>query len=411
VRTRALLVVALLGTVLVAAGSPATAGSGACAGFGPMARAGTVADDRVVELSGMAASRRHGGVLWAHNDSGGAAEVYALAGNGASLGAYPVTGAAATDWEDMAVGPGPGTGSYLFLGDIGDNGAERATVTVYRVPEPAAKPAGPGAALGGAAAIQLKYPAGPADAEALLVDPRSGDLVIVTKALSGTSRVLSASKASLQPGAVVTMSDRGTIKIPLPPNGGSGLPGTMVTGGDVSPDGSIVALRTYRSVLLYPRGGSGSVVDALKRAPCFGPQAEEPQGEAVAFSSDGASLMTASEGAHVPLYRSGPPVVRATTTTTRSSPVTTRGSATDTNASTTTADPSSTTTSTSTTTTTTSGADEVGDDDTASEASRPTSASSDDHDLRPLLLLIPIVLLAGALFYGWRRRRPSAGAK
>ena len=297
--------------------APARAGSGPCARFGPMAVAGHVGDSRVVELSGLAASRRHSGVLWAHNDSGGVAEVYAMGLDGSPRGAYPLTGATATDWEDIAVGPGPGS-SYLYVGDIGDNSAQRASVTVYRVPEPAAAPSGGGAALTGVVAIQLKYPSGPADAEALMVDPRTGDLVIVTKSLSGKSRVLVASAAAVNAGGMVTMSDQGTITIPVPA-GGSGLPGTMVTGGDISPDGSTIALRTYQSVLLYDRG-TGSVASALKGTSCFGPQAQEPQGEAVGFSLDGSALITASEGSAVPIHRSGPPPPPAKTTTTTAAP-------------------------------------------------------------------------------------------
>ena len=101
---------------------------------------------------------------------------------GTALGAYPVTARRSTDWEDIAVGPGPdGDGDFLYVGDIGDNGAERRSVTVYRVAEPEAAPVPPGVALSGAEAIELTYPGGPVDAEALLVDPRTGDLVIVTK--------------------------------------------------------------------------------------------------------------------------------------------------------------------------------------------------------------------------------------
>ena len=390
-----------------------------------MAVAGHVGDSRVVELSGLAASRRHAGVLWAHNDSGGAAEVYAMGLDGGPRGAYPLTGATATDWEDIAVGPGPGSASYLYVGDIGDNGASRASVTVYRVPEPATAPSGAGAALSGVEAIQLKYPAGPADAEALLVDPRTGDLVIVTKALSGKSRVLVAPASALHAGPVVTMSDQGTITIPQP-SGGSGLPGTMVTGGDISPDGSTIALRAYRSVLLYSRG-SGSVASALKGSSCFGPQAQEPQGEAVGFTRDGAALLTASEGNGVPIYRSGPapappasgkgttttvapggggPSSRITTTT--SPPHGTQGS--------TTTDPSSTTT--------TSRRDERakdrkdgGDDDDADrveEATAPSAAdggSSGGGGGRPAAAAAVAVgfgATAGAIVW-MRRRRSAAG--
>ena len=427
-RCRPLLVVVFVAALAAqpAAATPAPAGSSPCSRFGPMARSGTLADARLVELSGLAASRRHGGVLWAHNDSGGAAQVFALGSDGRALGAYSVTGAGAVDWEDMAVGPGPGAGSYLYLGDIGDNGAERSSVTVYRVPEPSAAPDGAGGALGGAEAIPLRYPGGPADAEALLVDPRSGDLVIVTKALTGTSRVLVAPAAALRAGPVVTMTDAGTIKVPLPPSPGPGLPGTMVTGGDVSADGSTIALRTYRSVLLYGRGG-GSLASALKGTACFGPQAEERQGEAVAFTRDGASVVTIGEGARAPVHRSGAPRA-ATTTTTPAAPAPGGGSGTGGGSGgssgggaggaagpTTTRDATTTTVEGTTTSTTRAerADDDVGPDgdgeEAAAAAGEPTSA--DDAGLSPLLLIVPVVVVAGAGALVWlRRRRPSAPA-
>ena len=54
---------------------------------------------------------------------------------GAVTGQLRVTGAAVEDWEAIAVGP-CGSGSCLYIGDIGDNDARRKRITIYRVPEP-----------------------------------------------------------------------------------------------------------------------------------------------------------------------------------------------------------------------------------------------------------------------------------
>jgi len=282
----------------------ASAGPSACDGFEPVELGGTVTEPRLVELSGLAASPGHSDVLWAHNDSGGAAELYAFAEDGTSLGAYPVEGADAVDWEDMAAGPAPnGSDTVLYIGDIGDNDAARPTVTVYRVYEPGETPVAPGVPLTEVEVIDLQYPDGPSDAEALLIDPRTGDLVIVTKSLLGMSRVLRAPAASLVPGAPVPMVDEGGLRIPVPPEPGPGFPGTAVTGGDVSPDGSMVVLRTYRSVLAFPRGEEQTLAEALLGTPCFAPQAEEQQGEAVAFTGDGSAYVTVSEGVNPTINR------------------------------------------------------------------------------------------------------------
>ncbi len=320
---RRVVAAAVLG--LLALAPPAAGGVDPCARFGEVAVAGTVEDGALTEISGLVASRAHPGVLWAHNDSGGAPALHAMGEDGRALGAYAVEGAAATDWEDMAAGPGPdGQGAFLYAGDIGDNAASRSTVTVYRVPEPAAAPGGSDGSLAGTAAIELRYPGGPEDAEALVVDPLSGDLLIVTKSYVGLSRLLRAPAEALVDGASVTLTDEGTISIVPPLVLEPGLPGTAVTGADVSPDGSLVLLRTYRSVLAYARGDGETMVEALRRDPCQAPQASEEQGESVGVSRTGDSYFTASEGSRVALHRvaiSAPPAP-TTTPTTGSSPTT-----------------------------------------------------------------------------------------
>ena len=277
---------------------------GACSRLEPVALGGTVTEPKLIELSGLAGSRQWSDVLWGHNDSGGAPELYAFAEDGTSLGTYPVEGAEAVDWEDIATGPDPsGRDTVLYIGDIGDNDAVRPSVTVYRVYEPGERPIAPGSPLTEVEAIELTYPDGPADAEALLIDPSNGDLIIVTKSLTGASRVLVAPAASLVAGDPVTMTDAGGLSVPLASAPGGGLPGTMVTGGDVSPDGSLVALRTYRSVLVFDRDEDQALADALLGDPCFGPQEEEQQGEAIAFTGDGVAYVTASEGANPTIHR------------------------------------------------------------------------------------------------------------
>ena len=308
---------AVVAAVLVAptAWARPSAGGDLCADFGAPELAGTVADPDLTEISGLAASRVHPDVLWTHNDSGGQPALHAMADDGTDLGSYVVAGASATDWEDLAAGPGTEPDrSYLYAADIGDNDAVRPSVTVYRVPEPDAAPTGAGGTLRGTETIEVRYPDGPADAEALLVDPVTGDLVIVTKSYAGRSHVLEAPAAALVEGSPVTLADAGTITI-RPPLDGVGLPGTAVTGGDIAPDGSVVLLRTYQSVLAFARADGQSVADALQGTSCEAPEADEPQGEAVAFTSAGDAYVTVSEGSSQPIHRIAVAVPAATTST------------------------------------------------------------------------------------------------
>src|SRR4051812_28425172 len=145
---------------------------------------GTIQNSSVTEASGIAASRKNPNVLWTHNDSGDSARVFAMTAAGTNLGTYSITGAGATDWEDIAVGPGPAAGAqYLYAGDIGDNGASRSNVAIYRIPEPAVSDtqSAVSTSISGMKKFTFTYPGGARDSESLFVDPSTSDIYIISK--------------------------------------------------------------------------------------------------------------------------------------------------------------------------------------------------------------------------------------
>ena len=245
----------------------------------------------MAEVSGVAASRTHDGVLWAVEDSGNAAALHALSPTGADLGTFAVAGATNRDWEAVATAPG-----VVFVGDIGDNRSTLRSVVVHRVAEPTAAPSGTDGTVPVTATYTLRPPGGPADAEALLHDPVSGDLVVLTKNWDGDgSRILRAPADRLGSSGTVDLVDEGTVRLALPT---FRLPGdALVTAADASPDGATLLVRTYGRVLAYRRAGGESVADALRGEPCRAPSAPEEQGESIAFRSDGRGYVTVSEGA------------------------------------------------------------------------------------------------------------------
>ena len=267
---------------------------------------GTVASSSLAEISGIAASRRTAGVFWVHNDSGDTARVFAIGADGRDLGEFALSGATAVDWEDIAAGPGPVSGvAYLYLADIGDNAKARASVQVYRVREPSVNPSvapGPAQTLGGVATLTFTYPDGPHDAEALVVDPTTGELFVVTKDLVGGVAQVFRAPANLAGGTTTALTQVATVSLGL---------GRGVTGADVTPNGDVVALRTYVSVVLFPRPSGQSLGQAFSRASCAGAApafgsgtpASEPQGEALGFTRDGRGYVTVSEGAHPVLHQ------------------------------------------------------------------------------------------------------------
>jgi hypothetical protein len=244
-----------------------------------------------IELSGLVQSRTQPGVLWTHNDSGDRARLFAVAPDGRLLGQVAVGGAVNVDWEDIAAGPDPGGGHALYIGDIGDNATARDSVVVYIMPEPrlAGTPTSTPARQ-----LTLRYPDGAHDAEALLIDPRSGAIVVVTKDFRGTGGVYVAS-----PGA-------GTLR-----RSGRLALGNFeaVTAGDVSSNGRIVALRTYDRAFVWSRRRGESLASTLRRKPCAARAdllSEEGQGEALALTPTGSAFYTVPEGEHPAIRRYAP---------------------------------------------------------------------------------------------------------
>ncbi|MBN1346541.1 MAG: hypothetical protein JXQ73_27880 [Phycisphaerae bacterium] len=266
---------------------------------------GTVSASGITEASGLVASRHSPEVLWTHNDSGDVARVFAISTQGALLATYNITEpgtstfAPAVDFEDIAIGPGPREGvTYLYVGDIGDNGASRASILVYRIAEPvvyvhqSANPVTRDLNQGEWQSITLQYPDGAHNAEGIFVDPLTGDLFIVTK-VSVPMGVYQATKAQLESGTAVTMSLAVTVNL------GSS---TTATAAEISPSGRQIIIKGYGWARLFERAVGQSVADALGGTPVSIPVASEPQGEAITFDAIGDGYFTLSEGRNQPLY-------------------------------------------------------------------------------------------------------------
>ncbi len=138
-------------------------------------------DPALEESSGLAVSRLHDGVVWSHPDGGDTAEVMAVDGRGRTVATVRLRGVDPYDPEALAPGSTSDGRPALFLGDIGDNRARRADISVFRFTEPRRLADQTVARTW----WKLSYPDGPKDAEALLVDPRDGRIWIATKDVFG----------------------------------------------------------------------------------------------------------------------------------------------------------------------------------------------------------------------------------
>lgn len=247
---------------LVSGGAvPAAADSGPSSAF-------TISDPRITEASGLAASRRHPGVYWTHNDSSDGPYVYAVdSATGKTVARVTMRGVRPRDVEAISIG----RDGDLYVGDIGDNlDGAWSEVWIYRFREPAR--------LRDQAVnvtrYTVRYDAGPRNAEALMVQPQTGRVYIASKNEDGGG--LYRGPAELTAHGVNVFHRIADVP--------------WVTDGAFSPDGSRLVLRGYFWAAEY-RWSDGA---PHKLTDLDVPM--QPQGEGVTFTPDGKALMYGSEG-------------------------------------------------------------------------------------------------------------------
>ena len=260
--------------------------------YGKARKVATLANQKICESSGLAASRLKRGLFWTHNDSGDGPRIYAFNSEGEHLAVYTVTGAAARDWEDMASVRAGGK-SLLLIGDIGDNRRSRKTCTLYVVPEPAVgtkeRPANGQVRLG--QRIDFAYADGPRDCEAVAVDATSGTIYLVSKeGLRCGVYALPWPRAGTGSAATPLAAKRiASIKIP---------PAVAM---DMSPDGRRAVVLTYGDAYEFARVATETWADAFARKPRKLAMPRRNQGESICYGPDGKTLYLTSEFAPTPL--------------------------------------------------------------------------------------------------------------
>lgn len=264
---------------------------GVCAQWSAPLAAATVDDDKVNQVSGIVASHRYPGLLWAEEDAGSDPELIAIDSDGTKLNRVQVTDADNTDWEDITLGPCPSTLAdacgCLYLGDFGSNDGTRTEGVLWVVPEPSPLD---NATLP-ATALRFTWPDGPHDAEALFVHPVTGVITVITKEITGPARLYRFPGTALAPsGDTVELLSVGTLDLEA-----AGSAGGRVTGGAISPLGDRIAIRTSADVLLYALGAA-DVGAALQGDAEVVTVEVTDAGEAVTFSPDGERLLLIDEG-------------------------------------------------------------------------------------------------------------------
>lgn len=248
-----------------------------------------IKDAQITECSGLAASHRYPGLLWANNDSGDSARLFLLNAGGETVATVKLKGASARDWEDVDI-----AGDTVYAGDIGDNLSWRDGLQIYRFVEPELDPQ----KLGQELEVEpqktvVRYPGKARDAETLLTAP-DGRIWILSKEAGGSSLFT----ANFKDGDAQDMKRVGE-KIQF---GATGYFTKLATGGNFSPDGSKLVVTTYAQTYEWKLPAPYEVTTLAALIPTIRPLPSLKQCESVCYSADGKQIFLSSEGKSAPIY-------------------------------------------------------------------------------------------------------------
>jgi len=236
-------------------------------------RLGQIERGALTQPSGVAVGWRNPDLLWLGNDFDGEQSpiVFAVDRSGQLVGMLTLCASEAQcppepsreclepmermncDWEAMTIGPAPDGSPALYVGDIGGNRfASRTVFAIHRVPEPAMDPGGDLRLLrdaGDFATLFFSFEPRGFDAEALLCDPVTGDLFVVSHL---PTPALFRYPSPQRPGEIVGLERIADLP-PFEPAG------SWISGAEISPSGERLLVKTFWAfaswVYLLPGNG------------------------------------------------------------------------------------------------------------------------------------------------------------
>lgn len=266
-----------------------------------------LADSRLIETSGIAATRAGATGMWALNDGGNGAVLYRVDGSGVTQQRVTVVAARNIDWEDLASFRWRGE-NWIVIGDIGDNAGRRRSVRLHLLREPGPEQT----TVRPAVSLKVIYPDGPRDAEGLAVDAATGELYVLSKR-DRPNRLYRLPLAAFDsPGANHVFEAIGSVPLDATPGVQAVIrqPTLLAIGGystafDISADGTQAVVLGYRRARTVSRRDGETWLEALQR---LRPLADHAltQAEAVAFNRAGTAIVVTSEGERAPLITQAP---------------------------------------------------------------------------------------------------------
>ncbi|MDX1564715.1 MAG: hypothetical protein R3236_04870 [Phycisphaeraceae bacterium] len=254
----------------------------------------TLADSRINESSGLAASLIRPDLFWTHNDSGDGPVLYAFDRKGRSVGSVELENTTAEDWEDMAACRLDGR-AYLLAADVGDNSLKRRDYRLHLIAEPLLGREAVHLKLKPEMTVRFRYEDGPRNCESVAVDGPARTIVLISKPLRhGEAAEVYRLPLPKAPTQKLLIARRiGRLAIPVP------------TAMDISVDAQRMVVIGYGpAVWMWQRRHAAEPWAQVLGRP--GRRvAEAPlriQGESVCFGHDGHSLYLGSEKRPAPLW-------------------------------------------------------------------------------------------------------------
>ncbi len=265
----------------------------------PGAKVCTVIDPRLTELSGMLAVGKVVYVINDGNDQVSRERIFRIDAATCKVNqtSYGYKDDGALDPEDMALDP---DGKTIWIADTGDSKITESFTVEHTRKHIALWKLSGGKVTG---PFRMSYPEKKYDSEALLFG-KDGFPIIVTKdwdftAAEGKTRLFSPTSWPFEAGNAtpVPMKELGSLTLPRTDtsNPFTSLGRRQVTGAATSADRTKVVLRTYADAYEWELKDGDVAGTLTKEKPRVTYLPDEPMGEAITYSADGAKFLTVSE--------------------------------------------------------------------------------------------------------------------
>lgn len=262
---------------------------------------GTQQKSVMKEISGLACSRTTPGYLWAHGDenTGSNKKIIAINPNAQSKNdelvmTVNISGdPGRDDWEDIATGVYNNT-NYVFVGAFGDNELDfNDQYYIYYFEEPAFTSGTQNVTVN---YIRFGYPDNKAHNTETLMYDNVEQMFYIADKVDGVCHLYKLPFSTTYGTGVQRLTEVCAL--------GNGSKFNYCTGGDITPDGQWMAIKSKPYVLLWERQGSESLSQTAQRNPVqVMAYQEEEQGESLAWFNDSIFYTTSDSKSNTPIYK------------------------------------------------------------------------------------------------------------